>query len=60
MDDFTLRLGKVSEAIAVAAQKAGRDPAEIELVAVSKTQPVEAIAEALRAGVVLFGENKVQ
>jgi pyridoxal phosphate enzyme (YggS family) len=60
MDDFPSRLGKIHDAIASAAQKAGRDPAEIELLAVSKTQPAEVIQEAMRAGVSHFGENKVQ
>ena len=41
-------------------RKRAREPAEIELLAVSKTQPVEAIQEALRAGITHFGENKVQ
>jgi pyridoxal phosphate enzyme (YggS family) len=43
-----------------AAAQAGRDPAAIELVAVSKTQPAESIQQALRAGLFHFGENKVQ
>jgi hypothetical protein len=60
MDDFSSRLAPIQEAIAEAARRAGRDPAEVELVAVSKTQPVEAIQEALRAGISHFGENKVQ
>ena len=60
MDDFSSRLAHLNEAISSAAQRAGRDPAEIELVAVSKTQPVEAIQIAIRAGVTRFGENKVQ
>src|SRR5277367_2062385 len=60
MDDISFRLAKIHDAIAAAAQKAGRDPAEIELLAVSKTQPTEAISEAMRAGVTHFGENKVQ
>ena len=60
MDDFSSRLTKINEVIATAAQKAGRDPAEIELLAVSKTQPAEVIQEAMRAGVTRFGENKVQ
>jgi pyridoxal phosphate enzyme (YggS family) len=60
MDDFSIRLAHVEEAIAAAARKAGLDPAEIELVAVSKTQPVAAIQDAMRAGVMRFGENKVQ
>ena len=60
MDDFPTRLAQVKNLIAAAAQKAGRDPEDIELVAVSKTQPVEIIQEAMRAGVTCFGENKVQ
>lgn len=60
MDDFSSRLARVEEAIAAAAAKAGRPRAEIELLAVSKTQPVDVIAEAMRAGITHFGENKVQ
>lgn len=43
-----------------AAQKAGRDPAEITLVAVSKTRPVELVEMAYNLGVTDFGENRVQ
>ena len=39
---------------------AGRDPAEVTLVAVSKTHPPEAIRAAMAQGVTAFGENKVQ
>jgi pyridoxal phosphate enzyme (YggS family) len=60
MDDFSQRLAQVEETIAAAARKVGRDPAEIQLIAVSKTQTVAIIQEALRAGVRVFGENKVQ
>jgi pyridoxal phosphate enzyme (YggS family) len=60
MDNFSLRLEQIQETLANAAKKVGRDPADIELLAVSKTQPVEAIQEALRAGITTFGENKVQ
>jgi pyridoxal phosphate enzyme (YggS family) len=60
MDNFSLRLRNIQDAIASAAHKSGRKPAEIELIAVSKTQPADAIAQALRAGVMRFGENKVQ
>jgi pyridoxal phosphate enzyme (YggS family) len=60
MDDFSNRLERVQEQIATAAQRAGRDPAEIELIAVSKTQTVENIREAMRASLHVFGENKVQ
>ena len=51
---------KVRERIERAAQKAGRDPKEIELVAVSKTVEVDRIKEAIEAGVSILGENYVQ
>ena len=50
----------VGASVAEAASKAGRAAAEIELVAVSKTHPPEAIHEALDAGQFLFGESRVQ
>lgn len=43
-----------------AALAAGRDPAGITLVAVSKTQPADAVQAALAAGAKIFGENRVQ
>jgi pyridoxal phosphate enzyme (YggS family) len=43
-----------------AAIEAGRDPADVTLVAVSKQQPWEAIAPVLSAGQRVFGENRVQ
>ena len=46
--------------ITAAALAAGRDPSEIRLVAVSKTQAAAAVSEAARAGQGLFGENYVQ
>lgn len=46
--------------MAVAAREAGRDPADVALVAVSKQQAWEAIAPVLAAGQRLFGENRVQ
>jgi pyridoxal phosphate enzyme (YggS family) len=60
MQDFAARLESIQEQIAAAAARAGRDLAEIELVAVSKTQPADAVREALRAGITHLGENKVQ
>jgi len=48
------------ERIERAAQKAGRDPGEIKLVAVSKTVEVAKIKEAIEAGVSILGENYVQ
>ena len=46
--------------IAAAAQRAGRRPQEISLMAVSKTHPPESIREAYAAGLRVFGENRVQ
>lgn len=46
--------------MAAAARAAGRDPADISLVAVSKTHPAEAVRQALAAGQRVFGENRVQ
>ena len=48
--DLRDNLQQVQERIAVAAARAGRDPASITLVAVSKTQPVEALVEAYHLG----------
>ena len=53
-------LREVQDRIAWAAERSGRRAEEIRLVAVSKTQPVEAIREALAAGVREIGENYVQ
>lgn len=46
--------------MAKAARAAGRDPASVTLVAVSKTHDADAIEPALRAGQRVFGENRVQ
>lgn len=46
--------------IAAAAVAAGRDPADVTLVAVSKQQPWDSIEPVLRAGQRTFGENRVQ
>lgn len=57
---ITARFAEVRNRIAAAATRAGRDPGEVTLVAVSKTQPDEAIEAALAAGQRVFGENRVQ
>lgn len=59
-EDITLRLSEVRARIGAAAARAGRDPAGVRLVAVTKTYPAEVIREAMRAGLRDFGENKVQ
>ena len=53
-------LKKVQENIRIACEKAGRDPSEVTLIAVSKTKPIETLKEAYDLGVRVFGENKVQ
>jgi pyridoxal phosphate enzyme (YggS family) len=54
------RLASVRLRIAGAAERAGRDPASVRLIAVTKTVPPERIAEAVAAGVTEIGENRVQ
>jgi PLP dependent protein len=54
------RLAAVQERIADAARRAGRDPATVRLIAVSKQQPVAAVAAAAAAGQADFGENYLQ
>ncbi|MGH2747067.1 MAG: YggS family pyridoxal phosphate-dependent enzyme [Actinomycetota bacterium] len=54
------RLAEVRERIAGAAARAGRDPNEVILVAVSKTFGTDAIIEGLEAGIHDFGENRAQ
>ena len=56
----THSLAELRAVIAAAARRAGRDPDEITLVAVSKMHGVELIAEAIEAGQRAFGENRVQ
>ncbi len=60
MVDIKHNLEKVERLIADAAIKAGRDPFEVKLIAVSKTKPAADINEAIRWGVTDIGENKVQ
>jgi hypothetical protein len=58
--DIAGRLASVRGRIAAAARRAGRDPADIRLVAVSKTFDADAVRAAARAGQRVFGENRVQ
>ena len=51
---------KVQEEIARACVKYGRNPEDVILMGVSKTQPVEKLQVAYDAGIRLFGENRVQ
>ncbi len=53
-------IARIEDQIDRACAHAGRPRAEVELMAVSKLHPVEAIREAMQAGLTLFGENRVQ
>jgi pyridoxal phosphate enzyme (YggS family) len=54
------RIAAVREDIARACRDAGRDPATVTLVAISKTFAAEAIEPVIAAGQRIFGENRVQ
>jgi PLP dependent protein len=60
METFEERLRAVRERIALAAERAQRDPSGITLLAVTKIFPADAIAHAYDAGLREFGENYVQ
>jgi hypothetical protein len=60
MSSILDNLERVREQIAQAAAKAGRDVKDVELVAITKTHPVEKVREAVEAGQTLFGESRVQ
>ena len=53
-------LKEVRERIEAACRRAGRNPREVTLIAVSKTKPAQMVQEAYEAGARDFGENKVQ
>ncbi len=54
------QLEDVKKRIEDACKRAGRDPSEVTLIAVSKTKPLSDIEEVLDLGIHEFGENKVQ
>jgi PLP dependent protein len=60
MNSIAENLERVREQIAQAAARAGRVAEEIQLVAITKTHPVEKVREAIEAGQTLFGESRVQ
>ena len=53
-------LAAVGGDIARAAERAGRAPEDVRLIAVAKTKPQSDVVEALEAGQMIFGENRVQ
>jgi pyridoxal phosphate enzyme (YggS family) len=60
MNQIAQNLEAVRRRMEAAARRAGRDPAEVRLVAVSKTVPLERVKEVMAAGQRLFGENYLQ
>jgi PLP dependent protein len=60
LSELARRLSEARARIDAAARAAGRDPATVRLLAVSKTQPPERVAEAVALGLRAFGENRVQ
>ncbi len=60
MPTITANIASVQTKITEACEKAGRDPSEVRVVAVSKGRSVQEMLEAYDAGIRLFGENRVQ
>ncbi len=60
MSEIESRLLNLRERIAAACGRAGRDPYTVSLMGVSKNHPPTAVAEAVRGGLRLFGENRIQ
>lgn len=54
------RYAEIEERIREACRRVGRSPDEVTLVGASKAQPVERLVAAVRAGLTVFGENRVQ
>lgn len=60
MNDIAANLAAIHERIAAACNRAGRNPKEVRLIAVSKIKPAEQIEAAFASGQQLFGESYVQ
>ena len=54
------RVRDILSSIRAAAEKSGRDPRRVRLVAATKTVPAERIREGIDAGLSILGENRVQ
>src|SRR5438105_9914836 len=59
-DSLEANLQRVRQTIAGSAERAGRDPNQVVLVAVTKGFPVERVREAMAVGLRILGENRVQ
>lgn len=60
MSEVALRLAAVRRRIALACERAGRNPDDVVLVGVGKTHPAALLREAWEAGLTVIGENRVQ
>ncbi len=60
MESIASNIEAIREQINAACREAGRDPASVRLIAVSKTKPAELVREAFDAGQIEFGESYVQ
>lgn len=60
MSEIADRLQEIRSRLAAAEQRSGRPSGQVELLAVSKTYPVEVIQQTVDAGQIQFGENRVQ
>lgn len=60
MEEFATILKRVQGNIAAACARSGRDPSEVEIIAVTKTHGPETVREAWEGGLAVIGENKVQ
>jgi PLP dependent protein len=60
ISSLATRIGEIRRAIATAAARAHRLAGDVTLVAVSKTHPADRVREAIAAGQIDFGENRVQ
>jgi pyridoxal phosphate enzyme (YggS family) len=58
--DLEANLNSIRAKIAAACDRVGRDPRTVTLLGVTKGQPPEAVNDAMRCGLTLFGENKLQ
>ncbi len=60
MKEFSEILAEVKAKVAAACARSGRNPGDVEIVAVTKTHPAEVVREAWEGGLRIIGENKVQ
>ncbi|MBV5319406.1 MAG: YggS family pyridoxal phosphate-dependent enzyme [Chlorobium phaeobacteroides] len=60
MESIASNLNRIREQIGTLSVKAGREPSDVRLIAVSKTKPARLVREAFDAGQIEFGESYVQ